>query len=219
MTRRPPRATPTDTLLPCTTRVRSRSAREPRAASTTSSTCSDTDSRIRARRSSSDHSDELTPITGTPSANDPSTTIWYSAGYSFFFARSPVAPKSTTASDRSDVATSASLPRRRRPRVGPHHGVAAELLAQGGDRLHGQRLLGLGFEAGEEGGGDGGHGHPGGDRGLHRPPALAGVGGDAVECHEAGMRLQASSDERRVVQDCDSTSKSRWWQYPNKQKI
>src|SRR4051794_5679575 len=57
-----------------------------------------TASRERFRRSSMLHGDEATPTTGTPSGSDPSLTMWYTAGNSFFLARSPVMPNRTRAS-------------------------------------------------------------------------------------------------------------------------
>src|SRR4051794_36767375 len=56
------------------------------------------DSRARARRSSSLQSDDDTPTTGTSSGSEPSSTMWYTAGKSFFLAKSPVMPNRTSAS-------------------------------------------------------------------------------------------------------------------------
>src|SRR5437899_11953385 len=56
------------------------------------------DSRARLRRSSTVHGDDATPTTGTPLGSEPSRTMWYTAGKSFFFARSPVMPNKTSAS-------------------------------------------------------------------------------------------------------------------------
>ena len=49
----------------------------------------------------SSHADRATPMTGTPSRS--ALAIWYSAGNSFLRTRSPVAPKSTTASARPSI--------------------------------------------------------------------------------------------------------------------
>src|SRR5258706_11598106 len=55
-------------------------------------------SRARLRRSSSLHGDEATPTTGTSLGREVSRTMWYTAGKSFFLARSPVMPNRTSAS-------------------------------------------------------------------------------------------------------------------------
>ena len=69
-------------------------------------------------------------------------------------------------------------------------GRAAELVSHGGDGLHGRRLLLAGHESGEQRRRDGRHRDGMVDGGLHRPPALAGIGRLGRDVGEAGALLQ-----------------------------
>ena len=77
-------------------------------------------------------------------------------------------------------------------------GVAAELLAQRGDGLHGRRVVLAGGEAGEERGGDHvqRHGQP--DRLVDRPAALAGVLGVAAQLGQ--LRVLVEGPVQQVEQ-------------------
>src|SRR6185295_11585945 len=76
-------------------------------------------SRARSRSCSAVHGDDATPITGT--FRSPRLIMLYSAGKIFLWARSPVAPKNTSASDGAGFVAMGSLLRLLV--------VAAELLA------------------------------------------------------------------------------------------
>src|SRR4051794_19474138 len=70
------------------------------------------------------------------------------------------------------------------------HRVPAELVAQGGDRLHRRRVVLAGDEAGEQRGGDRRHRHGVLDALLDGPPAFAGVLGVPGDALELGVLLQ-----------------------------
>src|SRR5437879_7240805 len=102
--------------------------------------CSSMLSRARWRSCSTPHCELATPITGMSRRSR--FVIEYSAGKIFLYARSPVAPKKTNASDRSSMSA--------RPLLA----VAAELLAHGGEDLVGEEALAARREALIEGGGE-----------------------------------------------------------------
>src|SRR5699024_1474650 len=79
--------------------------------------------------------------------------------------------------------------------VGATDRVSPELLAEGGDRLHGGRLLLPGGEAGEERSGDGRGGHGVVDGFLEGPAALAGVVGVVVDAREARVALEGVDEQ------------------------
>src|SRR5579875_3286397 len=109
-----------------------------------------TPSAIARRNSSSDHGRRATPTTERPSGSRRSRARLYRAGAIFRRARSPLAPKRTRVSgpgrraplspSRSGLGGSSSMAGL--PLAPGVDGVAAELVAQGGDHL-GREGLGL----------------------------------------------------------------------------
>src|SRR4029453_7114281 len=85
----------------------------------------------------------------------------------------------------------------RRSRLGgsADDGVAAELLAQCGDGLHGRRVDLAGFEPGEQRRGDHmqRHGEP--NRLVDRPPALAGVLGVTLQLGQLRGAVEGSVEQ------------------------